>query len=241
MARRRRSASSDDERPGVTVVTVTWNSKAYLSVLLDAVRLFSPDDVEIVVVDNHSTDGTSEMLAERDDVRAVELPVNLGHGIGLDAAFVEARTEHVVVLDVDAFPITDRWLDIALDPLRGGAKIAGAHVHRSFVHPCFLAMARRTYLEADTSFAPIGRAPQPGEPPKGLYMDVGEALSHSIAVTHGSASLHRLEATSTQGPGMAGSVFGEAVYHNFYSTQGKSDLKAASAQMWDEAVARYLG
>lgn len=236
----RRQARDRPEIPGVTIATVTWNSLPYLEVLVDAVRRFTPNPVEMIVVDNHSTDGTKEFLAANRDVMSVDVPLNLGHGLGLDIACIRARTEHVVILDVDAFPIRDGWLDVVLDPLAGDAKIAGAQVHRSFVHPCFLGIKRQTYLDSGSSFAPVGRAPKMGEAPKGVFMDVGEALSHSIALTYGSTAVHQLPATSIEGPGMAGTVFADAVYHNFYSTQGDPELMEASANLWASACERYL-
>ena len=62
--------------------------------------------------------------------------------------------------------------------------------------------------------------------------------------------LHFFEPTSQRGPGDVGTVFGDLVYHNFYSTRfgttraptldavvGRDDPTAA----WDEALARYGG
>ncbi len=236
----RRRHLDQPERAGVTIATVTWNSVEFLTPMLAAVKRFSPAEIEIVVVDNHSSDSTPEYLEQDTDVRAVRLPVNIGHGLALDLAFARARTRYVVALDVDAFPIDDTWLPSVIDPLEAGASIAGAHVHRAFIHPCFLAMRRQTYLELATSFVPIGTAREPGKPQAGLFMDVGEALSHNAAVTHGTASLHRIGPTSTVGPGLAGTVFGDVVYHNFYSTQGRPEHRAAARQLWAEAVVRYL-
>lgn len=236
----RRTAWKQSERPGVTVATVTWNSLPYLKVLVEAVRKFSDPTVELLVIDNHSTDGTKEFLEAQPDVRSVMLPMNIGHGLGLDIAMIQAHTEHVVLLDVDAFPITDSWLNSVMGPLSSGSTVAGAHFHRSFIHPCFLAMRRHDFLELGVTFAPIGVAPTFGSAPKRLFMDVGEALSHNVSLANGSKALHRVPLTSSQGPGVAGSVFGDVVYHNFYSTQGRPDLMAASEAMWQQAVATYL-
>ncbi|MDC1390551.1 glycosyltransferase [Acidimicrobiales bacterium] len=236
----RRTAGKQSERPGVTVATVTWNSLPYLKVLIEAVHQFSDPTVELLVIDNHSTDGTKEFLEAQSEVRSVMLPMNIGHGLGLDIAMIQAKTEHVIALDVDAFPIVDTWLDSVLGPLSNGATVAGAHFHRSFIHPCFLAMRRRDFLDLGVTFAPIGIAPTFGSAPKRLFMDVGEALSHNVSLANGSKALHRVPLTSSQGPGVAGSVFGDVVYHNFYSTQGRPDLMAASEAMWQQAVATYL-
>jgi len=166
--------------------------------------------------------------------------MNIGHGLGLDVAMLHVETETVVVLDVDAFPISGAWLDAVVAPLAEGASVAGAHFHRSFIHPCFLAMGRREFLDLGVSFAPVGVAPKFGEVPKKVFMDVGELLSHNVSLARGTHALHKIPLTSSRGPGMAGSVFGDVVYHNFYSMQGAPDLMAASEQMWQEAVAEYL-
>ena len=105
-----RRSTRTNYRPGVTVVTVNWNSLAFLRVTLDAIRAMSPRDTEIVVVDNGSSDGSIDFLRSRRDVRVMALPSNLGHGVALDLGVARVRTEYLAVLDVDAFPISDRWL-----------------------------------------------------------------------------------------------------------------------------------
>lgn len=228
------------EHDGVTVATVTWNSLPYLQSFLTAVRRFSDGNIEILVVDNHSDDGTLEFLAMQPDVRTVRTPLNIGHGLGLDLAFAQARTTHVVVLDVDAFPISPLWLDAVLVPLADGAMVAGAHVQRAFIHPSFLAMRRADYFRLNLHFVPIGTPVGPGGIPRGLFMDVGEALSQTVALVAGTASLHRIPITSTKGDHLVGSIYGDVVYHNFYSTQGKPELVERARRAWDEAVGEYL-
>jgi hypothetical protein len=228
------------ERPGVTVVTVTWNSLDYLRGCLAGVRKYTEQPIDILVIDNHSTDGTTEFLATQADARAVRLPLNVGHGLGLDLAFALAQTEFVVVLDVDAFPISNEWLATVLEPLEAGSVVAGAYVQRAFIHPSFLAMRRRDYLRLNLEFVPVGAPTAPGSIPRGLFMDVAEALCQTVAVVEGSAVLHRVPITADSGNHLVGSIYGGVVYHNFYSTQGKPELVAASKRAWSEAVARYL-
>ena len=229
-----------EERAGITVVTVTWNSLEFLRGMLEGVREFSDDHVEILVVDNHSSDGTAEYLAERPDVRVITTPINIGHGLGLDLAFAHATTTDVVALDVDAFPISHDWLAAVLDPLDNGAIVAGAYVQRAFLHPSFIGMRRRDFYRLRLSFAPVGVRTAPGERPRGLFMDVGEALSQTVAVAEGSDALHRIPITSTRGPNLIGSVYGDRVYHNFYSTQGEAELVELALQAWEDARANYL-
>jgi glycosyltransferase involved in cell wall biosynthesis len=228
-------------RPGeTTVVTVNWNSSPYLEVLLRLVRSRSPAGVDIIVVDNASRDGTGELLARHPDVRAVKLPINVGHELALDIGFLLVRTEYVVALDIDAFPLHEHWLEELLAPLQAGKNISGARLNREYVHPCCLAMRTRRFVERKHSFRSDYRPRSNGRDASG---DVGEEIS-----TREAGRLHFFDPTSQRGPGDVGSVFGGFVYHNFYSTRfqattddvldtqvGRTDAAAA----WEEALARY--
>ena len=236
----RRHGSSYPDRPGITVATVTWNSLPYLKSCIAGIRKFTNVPIEILVVDNHSADGTGEYLTEQPDLRSVRTPFNIGHGLGLDLAMAHARTEFVVMFDVDAFPISSQWLDEVTGPLEAGAIVAGAYVQRAFIHPSFLAIRRQDYLRLNLRFVPIGSPATLGSVPRGLFMDVGEALSHTVAVVAGSAALHRVPITEAAGDNLIGSIYGGVVYHNFYSTQGKPELVTAAQEMWKHAVDRYL-
>lgn len=224
-------------RGGVTIVTVNWNSLPYLEVLLTAVRRFSPPDVRILVVDNASTDGSRAVVRRSPGVRLLPLPLNVGHGAGLDLGFLMASTEFVVALDVDAFPVSPSWLEVLLDPLRAGAAVSGAHLTRRYVHPCCLAIRLERFVRKSHSF-------RPHEAEDGGW-DVGESISLREA-----GHQHLLEATSKRGPGNVGTIFGDVVYHNFYATRfGRTDRRRLDNVVtrddptvaWQEATTRYLG
>ena len=58
----------------MTVVMPAFNAAATIERSLDSVRAQSRDDVEVVVVDGGSTDGTVDILRGRDDARFVSEP-----------------------------------------------------------------------------------------------------------------------------------------------------------------------
>jgi glycosyltransferase involved in cell wall biosynthesis len=235
----RRRAARRRLRPGsVTVVTVNWSSTPFLEVLLDLVTRRSPDGVRILVVDNGSHDDPAAVVACYPAARLVGLPLNLGHELALDIGFLLAETEYVVALDVDAFPIHDRWLDELLAPLREGKQVAGARLNREYVHPCCLAMRLERFVERQHSFRSHYR---PRTVDRDASGDVGEDIS--AAERDGLAFF---DPTEQRGPGDVGTVFGGFVYHNFYSTRfgtttadtldvhvGRDDPAAAWAEALD--------
>ena len=239
--RRRARGSLDSLSDGVTVVTVTWNSSRQLAVLLDLVRRRSPPDVRIIVVDNASRDDTAALLAGRSDVRVVRLPFNIGHELAMDIGFLLARTTVVVALDVDAFPIEDRWLPELLAALEEpGIQVAGARLNREYVHPCCLAIRTARFVERRHSFRSHYVPRAAGRDASG---DVGESISAGEP-----DGVRFFDPTSTRGPGDVGTVFGDIVYHNFYATRFKATQADvldegvtgdAAESAWDEAVARY--
>jgi hypothetical protein len=231
-----------DLRPGgVTVLTVNWNSWDHLAVLIDVVTRRSPAGTQILVVDNGSADGSRNRIGSLPQVSSVLLPANVGHELALDLGVLLCDTEFVVALDVDAFPLHDRWLEELLEPLAAGARISGARLNREYVHPCCWAMRTARFVEQGHSFRAYYRPRAPGRDASG---DVGEVMSEREA-----PRLHFFEVTSQRGPGDVGTVFGELVYHNFYATRFRAtveqtldDLVAAEdpERAWEEALRRYV-
>ncbi|MDE2925386.1 MAG: glycosyltransferase family 2 protein [Acidobacteriota bacterium] len=70
-----------DER--VVAIVVNWNGRDVLPATLDSLRCTLHPNLEIVVVDNGSTDGSADQV--RDPVRLAPLAENLGYGGALNA------------------------------------------------------------------------------------------------------------------------------------------------------------
>lgn len=93
--------------PLVSVVILTWNRRDDLRESLLKLKRQSHKNLEIVVVDNHSEDGTVSMLEkEFKEVKLIKLPKNIGVE-GYNIGFKESKGEYVVVLDDDSSPLRD--------------------------------------------------------------------------------------------------------------------------------------
>jgi len=87
----------------LSIVVVTRNSSRYLERCLETV---ADRGDEIVVVDNASDDGSPELVRRRfPAVRVVELDHNLGYGPANNVGFKATASEHILVLNPDAWPL----------------------------------------------------------------------------------------------------------------------------------------
>jgi GT2 family glycosyltransferase len=104
---------SHTERPLVSVIVVNWNGLAYLPECLESLARQSYAALEVVVVDNGSTDGSVEYLrAERarGGVRLVESPSNAGFAGGNNLGIRASKGAYVALINNDA-AADPRWVE----------------------------------------------------------------------------------------------------------------------------------
>jgi GT2 family glycosyltransferase len=86
----------------VSVTIVTWNSAAHLADCLASIRRQDYPDLELVILDNASTDHTRELLAGQDSrCRVIYLQENTGFAAGQNQAMRAARGEFLLCLNPD--------------------------------------------------------------------------------------------------------------------------------------------
>jgi GT2 family glycosyltransferase len=86
----------------VTVVIPNWNGERFLDLCLDSLRGQSFDDFDTVVVDNGSTDGSTDFVERRfPEVSVVGLAENRGFAAAVNAGIEASATEFVALLNND--------------------------------------------------------------------------------------------------------------------------------------------
>lgn len=104
---------SASQVPRLSAIVPALNAAATIAQCLDALTAQASDEVEIIVVDDGSTDDTHE-IASRYDVRLLKLPRNMGPSAARNRGAEMARAPILFFLDAD----------VAIAP--GGLALAGA-------------------------------------------------------------------------------------------------------------------
>jgi len=101
-ARAARSQVSHEARPTVSVVIVSWNVCDHLRRCLQALDRSDIGDLDVIVVDNDSSDSTRDVIPrEFPHIRFISLSSNVGFPAANNVALPYARGEFVLLLNPD--------------------------------------------------------------------------------------------------------------------------------------------
>jgi hypothetical protein len=108
--------------PSVSVVITTYNRAHFLRRAIES-ALQAASDLEVIVVDDCSTDNTPEVCANRSDIRYVRLAANHGLANARNVGIAESSSEFVAFLDDDDLRLP-RSIDKQLHRIEADDRIA---------------------------------------------------------------------------------------------------------------------
>lgn len=94
--------------PTISFLILTFNSENYIGRLLESLDVLVGEKIkkkkyEVVVVDNHSTDKTREILKNYSFIRLVNNNSNVGYAKGINIAVAASKGKYLVVVNPDAY------------------------------------------------------------------------------------------------------------------------------------------
>lgn len=96
--------------PQVSIIIPNWNGRHHLDVCLSSLRSQSFEDVEVILVDNGSSDDSvAYVRLHFPEVRVISLTRNLGFTGACNAGYAEARGEFIILLNNDT-EADENWL-----------------------------------------------------------------------------------------------------------------------------------
>jgi glycosyltransferase involved in cell wall biosynthesis len=107
----------------VAVVIPAYNEEDRISRVLNAVLLATKVN-EVLVVSDGSTDRTAEIAKQFQNVKVIELPVNMGKGGAMCAGVRSCDADVISFFDADLVGLTACHVDALIEPVLMGADMA---------------------------------------------------------------------------------------------------------------------
>ena len=136
-----------EDAPNVAIVMRSKNEQPYTEPALDALFRQSWKPFTLYNVDSGSTDGTLEVIRRRNPLRLTEIaPGDYVPGKVLNDMIARTVEPIVVLLNADAIPLSNEWLERLLAPILAGA--ADATMSRQEARPSARFIVRYDYARA---------------------------------------------------------------------------------------------
>ncbi len=112
----------------ISIVIPVKNGGSDLQRLLEGIeRQILDEEVEVVIVDSGSSDGSVELARSRGAAVQEIPPQDFSHGASRNLAARASRGEVLVFVSQDAYPVDEHWLERLTAPLRADPSVAGVY------------------------------------------------------------------------------------------------------------------
>ncbi len=157
-------------QPACTIVIRAYNEEKHITRLLSGIMEQTVKDVQIILVDSGSQDGTLAAAA-RFPVEVVHIqPQDFTFGRSLNMGIAQAKSETIVMASAHVYPVYPDWLEKLMDPFKDGqvglvyGKQRGAASSKYSEHQVFRSwypdqsVARQTHPFCNNANAAIRRS-----------------------------------------------------------------------------------
>ncbi len=91
--------------PTISVIIPVFNSKNTIEECIRTVKKIKyPKKIDIIVVDDCCTDGTTQILKKIKGITLIKQPKNMGRSMAVNAGIKKAKTEMIMCIDSDSYP-----------------------------------------------------------------------------------------------------------------------------------------
>lgn len=109
-------------RPIVSIVIINFNSGSYIFKCIKNIRAQNYPNLEIIVVDNASTDGSSSLLCADNDILYFRNELNRGSSAANNQGIENCNGQYVLVLNADVF-ISESYISDLVDFLESNKDV----------------------------------------------------------------------------------------------------------------------
>lgn len=202
----------------LSIVTVSYNCKDFIELLVKSVRRFTTWPHELIVIDNNSEDGSREWLESQPNIRLAPLTTNIGHGRGLDMALGMAEGDFCLVLDADSHIQRNEYECDLLAYYRSGPNVRLVAALGTYdpdapdakpIHAAFMFFETQVFKDFGFSFVATGRH----DVGRKVFYDLRERGLETVRIASGPKIY----------PGAYGCEYHinekPTLYHNWYSSR----------------------
>ena len=108
----KKDGKADGRRPKVSVLVPVYNVEKYVGMCLDSLLCQTLKDMEIICIDDGSTDNSSAILAEyakRDSRIIIITKENTGYGASMNLGLSRAKGEYIGIVESDDYALPEMF------------------------------------------------------------------------------------------------------------------------------------
>jgi len=188
--------------PRATIAILNWNGGDFVGSCIESILGQSEQDIEVVVVDNGSSDGSADMV--RTDYPGVHViaSTNRGFAAGNNLGIAHSHSRYLLLLNPDT-EIVDDALAVLLDYMDAHPKVGAAGPQLRYPDGSLQSSRRRfpTPLTGFFESTPLGRClPRNRWASRYYVLDRPDDVESEVDWLMGAALLVRREAAEQAGP-----------------------------------------